>query len=54
MTQSNTNELFRALNINPLFIMNMLGRPDYWAPQTRWESDENGDFLACGTSLHQA
>ncbi|KAL4916935.1 hypothetical protein BDW62DRAFT_211604 [Aspergillus aurantiobrunneus] len=47
MTQSNARELFRTLSVNPLFVMNLLGRPDYWAPQTRWESDENGNFLAC-------
>ncbi|KAL4925927.1 uncharacterized protein BDV17DRAFT_166433 [Aspergillus undulatus] len=47
MTQSNTREMFRTLSLNPLSIMNVLGRPDYWAPQTRWESDDNGDFLAC-------
>ncbi|KAL2802418.1 hypothetical protein BJX63DRAFT_440938 [Aspergillus granulosus] len=47
MTQENTRELFRSLNVNPLYIMNLIGRPDYWAPQTRWESDSNGDFQAC-------
>ncbi|KAL3473601.1 hypothetical protein BJX99DRAFT_261135 [Aspergillus californicus] len=47
MSQTDTRELFRSLQINPLYLMNLLGRPDYWAPQTRWESDDNGDFLAC-------
>jgi hypothetical protein len=49
MTQDSTRELFRSLSVNPLYIMNLIGRPDYWAPQTRWESDSNGDFQACGT-----
>ncbi|KAL3489033.1 hypothetical protein BJX62DRAFT_166112 [Aspergillus germanicus] len=47
MTQDSTRELFRYLSVNPLYIMNLIGRPDYWAPQTRWESDSNGDFKAC-------
>ncbi|KAL4962610.1 uncharacterized protein BDV14DRAFT_99243 [Aspergillus stella-maris] len=47
MTQTNTKELFNALNLNSLAIMNLLGRPDYWAPQTRWESDDHGQFRAC-------
>ncbi|KAK2882501.1 hypothetical protein FQN49_000300 [Arthroderma sp. PD_2] len=46
MTQHNVTELFNSLAVNPLFLMNLLGRPDYWAPQTRWESDDNGEFLA--------
>jgi hypothetical protein len=28
--------------------MNLLGRPDYWAPQTQWHTEEDGSFLACG------
>ncbi|KAL2834491.1 hypothetical protein BDW59DRAFT_156421 [Aspergillus cavernicola] len=47
MTQNNARELFRSLDVNPLYIMNLLGRPDYWAPQTRWESKDDGNFLAC-------
>ncbi|KAL4875720.1 hypothetical protein BJY04DRAFT_211057 [Aspergillus karnatakaensis] len=47
MTQINTKELFQTLGVNSLYLMNLLGRPDYWAPQTRWESDDAGEFLAC-------
>ncbi|KAL4949841.1 hypothetical protein BDW69DRAFT_197752 [Aspergillus filifer] len=47
MTQANTKELFHTLSLNSLAIMNLLGRPDYWAPQTRWESDDLGHFWAC-------
>jgi hypothetical protein len=52
MTQDNTVDLFKYLNADPSFIMNLLGRPDYWAPQTRWTSDSNSNILACGL-LHQ-
>ncbi|RHZ43094.1 uncharacterized protein CDV56_100823 [Aspergillus thermomutatus] len=47
MTQDNTMDLFKYLNVDPSFIMNLLGRPDYWAPQTRWTSDRNSNILAC-------
>ncbi|KAF7122232.1 hypothetical protein CNMCM5793_000189 [Aspergillus hiratsukae] len=47
MTQDNTMDLFKYLNADPSFIMNFLGRPDYWAPQTRWTSDSNSNILAC-------
>lgn len=48
MTQDNTMDLFKYLNADPSFITNLLGRPDYWAPQTRWTSDSNSKILACG------
>jgi hypothetical protein len=48
LTQNCTQKLFQTLNVNPLFLLNLLGRPDYWAPQTRFQSDESGDFMACG------
>ncbi|GIJ86416.1 hypothetical protein Asppvi_005304 [Aspergillus pseudoviridinutans] len=47
MTQDSTMDLFKYLNADPSFIMNLLGRPDYWAPQTRWTSDRNSNILAC-------
>lgn len=48
MTRNNANQLLRTLNVNPLFMLNMIGRPDYWAPQTHWEANEDGVLLACG------
>ena len=44
LTRASTHDLFSSLSINPSFLMNMLGRPDYWAPQTRWDQ-EGKDFL---------
>jgi hypothetical protein len=48
MDQSITSMLFSRLRMNPLFLLNLLGRPDYWAPQTQWELNKNGDFVGCG------
>ncbi|KAJ5384595.1 hypothetical protein N7517_002506 [Penicillium concentricum] len=47
MTQRNAKQLLETLQVNPLFVMNMIGRPDYWAPQTHWEEDDDGRLLAC-------
>jgi hypothetical protein len=44
-------DLFDTLKINPFFLLNMLGRPDYWAPQSHWESQRDGAFVACGAFL---
>jgi hypothetical protein len=48
MTRSCVKDLFQSLKLNPLFLMNMLGRPDYWAPQTFWDLSSEGDFQSCG------
>ncbi|KAF2268765.1 hypothetical protein CC78DRAFT_488149 [Lojkania enalia] len=46
MTQSSVDRLFSSLGLNPSFLPNMLGRPDYWAPQSRL--DQEGDrVVAC-------
>ncbi|KAF2835313.1 hypothetical protein M501DRAFT_962762 [Patellaria atrata CBS 101060] len=47
MTQASVSHLFHTLGIHSLFLLNLLGRPDYWAPQTHWETAEGGDFVAC-------
>lgn len=54
MTQDSTMELFSSLEIDPSFIMNLLGRPDYWAPQTRWSSDSTGNLRSCGMFVSSA
>ncbi|KAL1597228.1 hypothetical protein SLS60_008810 [Paraconiothyrium brasiliense] len=46
MTRSSTDLLFTSLHLNPGFLPNLLGRPDYWAPQPRWDA-EDGNFLSC-------
>lgn len=48
MTAKNASELLKCLDVNPLFLLNMIGRPDYWAPQAHWEADDDGSLLACG------
>ncbi|KAJ6138375.1 hypothetical protein N7471_004861 [Penicillium samsonianum] len=47
MTQRNAKQLLETLQVNPLFMLNMIGRPDYWAPQAHWEVDDKGGLLAC-------
>ncbi|KAJ5507662.1 hypothetical protein N7527_009805 [Penicillium freii] len=47
MTQRNAKQLLETLHVNPLFMLDMIGRPDYWAPQTHWEADDKGRLLAC-------
>lgn len=48
MTRDLACEMFSSLKLNPLFLLNMLGRPDYWAPQTRWETSSENTFQSCG------
>ncbi|KAJ5760338.1 hypothetical protein N7520_007494, partial [Penicillium odoratum] len=47
ITRENTNSLMKLLNINPAFLLNLIGRPDYWAPQKHLEADDNGSLVAC-------
>ncbi|KAJ4989324.1 argininosuccinate lyase [Stagonosporopsis vannaccii] len=46
MTKQSVDELFSSLQLNPGFLQNLLGRPDYWAPQPRWH-EEDGQLLDC-------
>lgn len=46
MTEESVDELFSLLQLNPGFLQNLLGRPDYWAPQVRWH-EEDGQLLDC-------
>ena len=48
ITRENANNLMKTLNINPAFLLNLIGRPDYWAPQKHMEADKNGRLVACG------
>ncbi|KAL3711275.1 hypothetical protein TMatcc_005073 [Talaromyces marneffei ATCC 18224] len=47
MTRDLALDMFSSLKLNPLFFLNMLGRPDYWAPQTRWETSSDNAFQSC-------
>ncbi|CAN9150742.1 unnamed protein product [Alternaria alternata] len=46
MTECAVKRLFSSLQLNPDFLQNLLGRPDYWAPQPRWR-EETGKLLHC-------
>ena len=50
LAKSSVNQLFSWLQLNPGFLPNLLGRPDYWAPQPRWD-EEDGHFLSCDLFL---
>ncbi|KAJ5918513.1 hypothetical protein N7466_010505 [Penicillium verhagenii] len=47
ITRKDTEDLLKTLNINPAFLLNLIGRPDYWAPQKHWEADDTGRLIAC-------
>ncbi|KAJ6095934.1 hypothetical protein N7486_006680 [Penicillium sp. IBT 16267x] len=47
ITRENADNLMKILNINPAFLLNLIGRPDYWAPQSHMEADNNGSVAAC-------
>jgi len=49
MPQGSVEKLFSVLDLHPLFILNMLGRPDYWAPQMYSLWEEDGSLSATGT-----
>ena len=49
ITPSSVDTLFSKLNPNPAFLLDMLGLPDYWAPQKRCELGEDGKLIAFGT-----
>lgn len=53
MTRDSVNQLMKTLDVNPLFLLNMIGRLDYWAPQTRWVAEDDGRLLACGRKESQ-
>jgi hypothetical protein len=43
MTQKSVEHMFSSLQLDPAFLQNLLGRPDYWGAQSRWQED--GDQL---------
>lgn len=48
MTRSSVQRLFDALGVNPEFLLNFLGRPDYWSPRTRWQCNDRDELIMCG------
>ncbi|GAB0136915.1 hypothetical protein EsDP_00005200 [Epichloe bromicola] len=47
MKSSSVQNLFKKLGANPEFLHNMLGRPDYWAPRTRWQYNIRDELTVC-------
>ena len=50
MQRSSVQRLFEILGMNPEFFLNMLGRPDYWSPRTRWQYNIKDELTVCGTA----
>lgn len=46
MTQVSTSQLFTLLQLDHSFLSNLLGRPDYWSPHSRWY-EENDQLISC-------
>jgi hypothetical protein len=49
MQRASVQKLFDTLGVNPEFMLNFLGRPDYWSPRTRWQSNKKDELIMCGT-----
>lgn len=51
MSQASATNFLSGLRITPLFLLNMLGRPDYWAPYSHWDLGDDGKLVACGIQI---
>lgn len=51
ITRENADNLMKTLNLNSAFLLDLIGRPDYWAPQKHLEADKNGRLVACGQKI---
>ena len=49
MRRPSVQKLFDTLGANPEFMLNFLGRPDYWSPRTRWQCNKTDEVILCGT-----
>ncbi|KAK7471952.1 hypothetical protein VKT23_000058 [Stygiomarasmius scandens] len=47
ISQSSVQELYEAFQIDPSFLLNMLGRPDYWAPVTKIALNQKDKLETC-------
>ncbi|KAF5371224.1 hypothetical protein D9758_004227 [Tetrapyrgos nigripes] len=45
--KDSVKHLFDTLDVDPSFIMNLLGRPDYWAPCAKLGWDANNELTSC-------
>jgi hypothetical protein len=46
MTEISTKQLFVLLRSDHGFLLNLLGRPDYWGPQAGWH-EQNDQLFSC-------
>ncbi|KAL0573784.1 hypothetical protein V5O48_008171 [Marasmius crinis-equi] len=47
MRKDSAKRFFDSLDVEPSFLMNLIGRPDYWAPSTKFRSDEVNELTTC-------
>jgi hypothetical protein len=48
MDRPSVQRLFKVLGANPEFLLNLIGRPDYWAPKATWQFDASDELTSCG------
>lgn len=41
-------KLFKTLDVNPEYLLNLVGRPDYWSPRTRWRRSTKDRLVGVG------
>lgn len=51
MSQASATNFLSGFRINCLFLLNMLGRPDYWAPYSHWDLGDGETLIACGMPI---
>ncbi|TQV94442.1 hypothetical protein IF1G_06453 [Cordyceps javanica] len=44
--KDSAQKLFKTLDVNPEYLLNLVGRPDYWSPRTRWRRDAEDSLTA--------
>lgn len=48
LTRSCVQKLFETVGANPEYLLNLLGRPDYWSPRTRWQRNNEDEVTTVG------
>lgn len=46
--RSCVEKLFKTLDVNPEYLLNLVGRPDYWSPRTRWRRSAKDELIGVG------
>lgn len=46
--RASVQKLFTVLDVNPEYLLNLIGRPDYWSPRTRWRRSKKDELIGVG------